>query len=130
MQPIDETQFTALGKRTTTFTQFDLISVGPELTSVTLHSEELTCFCPVTEQPDFYDVVIEIFPQGHTIETKTFKLYLQQFRDQKMFAEALACRIVNDIFDAARPRAVRASLTQQVRGGIQLKAVAERKQDE
>lgn len=130
MSAIDKSQFTALGKRATTFTQFDLIEVSKELTHVSLHSSELSSFCPVTEQPDFYDVLIEIEPNKHTIETKTMKLYLQKFRNQPMFAEALACIIANDIFDSAQPQAVKVSLTQQVRGGIQLKAVAERKQEQ
>ena len=130
MSFVDKSQFTALGKRATVFTQFDLIEVRPELTHVSMHSSELSSFCPVTEQPDFYDVLIEIEPDKYTIETKTMKLYLQKFRNEPMFAEAMACIIANDIFDAAKPRAIKVSLTQQVRGGIQLKAVAERKQDE
>lgn len=98
---------------------------APAVSVVTFRSNELTSHCPVTQQPDFYHIEIEYRPNKLCVESKSLKLYLQTFRDSAQFAEALAAEIAGDIDAALHPRRIRVTLTQQVRGGLQLTAVAE-----
>lgn len=92
---------------------------------VRFSTEELSSVCPVTNQPDLSSVVIEYEPDGHCIESKSLKLYLWSFRDQAIFAEALAAAIAGEVMESARPTWVRVSVTQRPRGGIQVETVSE-----
>lgn len=76
----------------------------PEYVSqVVFTSDELTSFCPVTEQPDFNTVVIEYYPDTLCVESKSLKLYLWTFRDERVFGEAPASAIAYDIFAKLQP---------------------------
>jgi 7-cyano-7-deazaguanine reductase len=94
---------------------------------VTFTSDELTSFCPVTHQPDFNHVTIEFSPDKLCVESKSLKLYLWSFREEAKFAEALAGEIAEDMFNALQPHWVKITLQQNIRGGLQLTAVAEKK---
>lgn len=94
---------------------------------VTFTSDELTSFCPVTHQPDFNHVTIEFSPDKLCVESKSLKLYLWSFREEAKFAEALAGEIAEDVFNALQPHWVKITLQQNIRGGLQLTAVAEKK---
>ncbi|RLE25653.1 MAG: preQ(1) synthase [Actinobacteria bacterium] len=103
------------------------VFAAPEhVTSVTFTNEELTSICPVTQQPDLATVVIEYVPNEWCVESKSLKLYLWQFRDRAVFAEALAAEIAGEIMATAMPHRVKVTLEQRQRGGIGLTAVAER----
>ena len=95
------------------------------VTSVRFTCDELTSMCPVTEQPDLSNVVIEYEPAAHCVESKSLKLFLWGFRDRAVFAEALAAEIAGEIMASAAPRRVRVTLTQRPRGGIEVQAIAE-----
>jgi 7-cyano-7-deazaguanine reductase len=98
---------------------------APPVSWVRFSSEELTSHCPVTHQPDFYRVFIEYRPAAVCVESKSLKLYLQTFRDSAQFAESLAAEIARDIDAAIAPHRVTVTLTQQIRGGLQLEVMAE-----
>ncbi len=98
----------------------------PLLSEVAFDTSEFTSFCPVTGQPDFQRVVIEYEPDKLCIESKSLKLYLWSFRSARAFCEALASRIANDVECATKARYVRVTIYQNPRGGIALKAVAEK----
>jgi 7-cyano-7-deazaguanine reductase len=51
-------------------------------------------------------------------------LYLWNFRDRAVFAEALAAEIAGEIMETAKPRKVTVTLTQRPRGGIEVQTVA------
>lgn len=114
------TTFRALGQPNSqpskTIETFDAPPVGV----VRFVTEELTAFCPVTHQPDFYNLTIEYVPALLCIESKSLKLYLQTFRESAQFAEHLAHEIATDIFNACRPRWVNVTVQQQRRGGLEL----------
>ncbi len=93
---------------------------------VTFTTRELTAFCPVTHQPDYYHLTISYQPDKKCVESKSLKLYVMTFRDSAAFAEALSVEIMNDIMNATQARHVRVELVQQVRGGLELKVVSER----
>ncbi len=99
---------------------------APErVTEVTFTSQELTCGCPITHQPDFYTTTIFYQPTTLCLESKSLKLYLWSFREETMFAESLASRIVGDVSAATKASYCRVTLKQQVRGGVSLEVVAE-----
>ena len=113
-------KYTSLGKTVTGFSKLDTIETHCK--SITYHSDQLTSACPVTGQPDFYDVTIELNADGFGIETKTLKLYLETFRDKQEFCEDLTVNICNTMFHLTSPHSCSVELVQRRRGGIQITA--------
>jgi 7-cyano-7-deazaguanine reductase len=99
---------------------------NPGVTEVVMTSDELTAMCPVTGQADFYAVRIQYAPKKRCLESKSLKIYLSRFRNEGVFAEALAVRIRDDVASALRLHrdAVTVKLTQKPRGGITINATA------
>lgn len=97
---------------------------SPGVDRVEMTSDEVTAFCPITKQPDFYTVTIEYHPNELCIESKSLKLYLMHFRNEYVFAEALAVEIKNKVLDTIKPRSCWVRVTQKSRGGIVIKAEA------
>ena len=86
-------------------------------------TNELTALCPITGQPDFYEMKLDYRPKGSLIESKSLKLYLWGFRDRGIFAEDLAATLLKDLVAACDPDEMTIDLTQQVRGGLQIRTV-------
>lgn len=99
---------------------------NPGVQTVELTSDELTAVCPVTGQPDLYVARIAYRPGSLCVESKSLKLYLAHFRNEGVFAEALAVKIKQDVAAAidVEPAAVTVTLTQKARGGIGITATA------
>ena len=99
---------------------------NPGVDRVELVSDELTAFCPITHQPDFYTATIEYRPRELCLESKSLKIYLSRFRNEGVFCEALAVKIRDDVADALGldVDGVRVRLTQKARGGITITASA------
>ena len=101
---------------------------APEhVTNVTFRTDEVMSLCPVTGQPDLSSLVVEYRPDQLCIESKSLKLYLWSFRDRKVFCEALAAEIADEIVRTVAPHEVRVVVTQHARGGIVTEATAERR---
>jgi len=79
---------------------------------------EFTSLCPVTGQPDFARIVITYVADRLCVELKSLKLYLQSYRDQGVFYEALVNRILDDLVSAVAPRRMEVRGEFTVRGGI------------
>ena len=97
---------------------------NPGVDRVELVSDELTAFCPITHQPDFYTATIAYEPVGLCLESKSVKIYLSRFHDQGVFCEALAVQIRDEVAEALeldRAR-VHVTLRQKARGGITITA--------
>jgi 7-cyano-7-deazaguanine reductase len=99
---------------------------NPGVSEVVMRSDELVAVCPVTGQPDLYVASIEFWPQGLCLESKSLKLYLNGFRNEGAFCEALAVRIRDDVAQALElpPDKVRVTLEQKARGGISITATS------
>jgi 7-cyano-7-deazaguanine reductase len=97
---------------------------NPGVSHVELTSDELVAVCPVTGQPDMYVASIEYSPGPLCLESKSLKLYLNGFRNEGAFCEALAVRIRADVAEALElpPEKVRVTLRQKARGGISITA--------
>ena len=99
---------------------------NPGVSHVEMTSDELTAVCPVTRQPDLYVARIEYWPGELCIESKSLKLYLNGYRNEDHFCEALAVKIRDDVAEAlalARGK-VRVTLEQKSRGGITITATS------
>ncbi len=103
----------------------EVFPAPPNVSIVKFTNDELNSMCPVTEQPDLSNVVIEYEPDEWCIESKSLKLYLWGFRDRAVFAEALAAEIAGEVMATAKPRWVKVTLTQRPRGGIEIEVTSE-----
>jgi 7-cyano-7-deazaguanine reductase len=93
--------------------------------TVTLHTEEFTCVCPLTGQPDFAGISIQYIPDKKILESKSLKIYLQSFRNEGTFHEHVVNVILDDIVAALSPRWCKISADFAVRGGIGISVEAE-----
>jgi 7-cyano-7-deazaguanine reductase len=105
-------------------TDLDTFPAPEGIGTVVMNCDELTSFCPVTGQPDFYTVTIEYDPDALCIESKSLKLFLWGFRDQALFCEQLAVDLRDRVVASIRPRRCVVTLRQKARGGISIDAVS------
>ncbi len=102
-------------------------SHGDTDATVEFTTNELTATCPITGQPDFYELKLSYLPGESLIESKSLKLYLWGFRDKGIFAEDLAATLLKDLVAACGPVEMTVDLIQQVRGGLQIRTVVRHK---
>ena len=97
---------------------------NPGVSHVEMTSDELVAVCPVTGQPDLYVATIDYSPGPLCLESKSLKLYLNGFRNEGAFCEALAVKIRDDAAEALELPSdkVRVTLRQKARGGISITA--------
>ncbi len=91
--------------------------------TVEFSTDELTAICPVTGQPDFYELKLTYRPRSRLLESKAMKLYLWGFREKGMFAEDMAASLLKDLVAVCDPVEMTVDLTQQVRGGLKIRTV-------
>lgn len=85
---------------------------------VEFSTDEFTCTCPMTGQPDFATIRISFVPDQHLVELKSLKLYLWSFRNEGHFHEDVTNIILNDLVKAIRPRRMTVVGEFNIRGGI------------
>ena len=88
--------------------------------TVTLESNEFTCLCPATGQPDFATITICYVPDQRILESKSLKLYLWSFRDEGHFHEHVTNVILDDLVAALDPIRCEVVGAFNVRGGISI----------
>jgi len=88
--------------------------------TVTLESNEFTCLCPATGQPDFATITIRYVPDRRILESKSLKLYLWSFRDEGHFHEHVTNVILDDLVAALDPIRCEVVGAFNVRGGISI----------
>jgi 7-cyano-7-deazaguanine reductase len=92
---------------------------APERDYEIVHTaHEFTSLCPVTGQPDFATLVVSYVPDATCVELKSLKVYLQSYRQQGVFYEALVNRVLEDLVRATAPRRMEVRGEFRVRGGI------------
>lgn len=79
---------------------------------------EFTSLCPVTGQPDFGTITFQYTPAELCVELKSLKLYLQRFRNEGIFYEAVTNRLLDDFVTACRPLRCKVIGSFTPRGGI------------
>ena len=79
---------------------------------------EFTSMCPKTGQPDFGTITITYVAERLCVELKSLKLYLQGYRTQGIFYEAVVNVILDDLVAALAPRRIEVRGEFNARGGI------------
>jgi len=79
---------------------------------------EFTCICPFSDFPDFATIRIEYVPNERCIELKSLKLYINSWREVKVFHEHVTNLILEDFVQACDPLSVEIQGDFNVRGNI------------
>ncbi|HVS70124.1 MAG TPA: preQ(1) synthase [Chthoniobacteraceae bacterium] len=87
---------------------YSILHVAPEFTSV----------CPKTGQPDFGTIKLSYVPEKLCVELKSYKLYLQSFRQCGIFYEDVTNRLLDDLVRALKPRSMTVTTEWTPRGGL------------
>lgn len=101
---------------------------NPERDYIIIHTApEFTSLCPKTGQPDFATIILEYIPDKICVELKSYKFYLQSFRNDGIFFEAVTNRILDDLVKVCKPRFMKITAKFNTRGGISSEIIAEQK---
>lgn len=79
---------------------------------------EFTAICPFSDFPDFAIIRLEYVPNQRCIELKSLKLYINSFRQVKIFHEHVINVILEDFVSACDPLSVEIEGDFHVRGNI------------
>ena len=102
---------------------------NPENNYIIQHvADEFTSLCPKTGHPDFGSVILTYVADAICIELKAYKIYLQGYRNEGIFYEAITNKILNDLVKLCSPRWMRVETLWSGRGGIHSNITAEYKQ--
>ena len=85
---------------------------------ITHEAPEFTSLCPKTGQPDFATIILEYIPDELCVELKSYKFYLNSFRNDGIYFEAVTNRILDDLVEVCKPHWMRVTAEFNVRGGI------------
>lgn len=79
---------------------------------------EFTSVCPKTGQPDFGTVVITYVPDQKCVELKSLKFYLNGYRNEGIFYEAITNKLLDDLVEVCEPRRMSVVTRWTPRGGL------------
>ena len=79
---------------------------------------EFTAVCPRTGQPDFATLTLIYVPDDLCLELKSYKLYLQSYRNKGIFHEHVTNAILVDLVTSCSPRRMTLIGEFNARGGI------------
>ena len=88
------------------------------LYNIRLTAPEFTSLCPVTGQPDFAYIIIDYIPKSFLVESKSFKLFLNSFRNHQAFHEDCTIFIAKKLVKLLTPIWLRIGGYWYPRGGI------------
>ena len=91
--------------------------VGKEIW-IEFEMPEFTAICPFSEFPDFAVIRLKYVPNTRCIELKSLKLYINSFREIKVFHEHVINIILEDFVKACDPLKVEIEGDFHVRGNI------------
>jgi 7-cyano-7-deazaguanine reductase len=74
---------------------------------ITITNAEFTCLCPRTGYPDFAEIELRYIPDKHCLELKSYKLYINKFRDRGIFHEEAVNEILENLVEVLRPRTLK-----------------------
>ena len=96
---------------------------------VEIITPEFTTLCPKTGQPDFAKITLKYCPNKLCVELKSYKLYMQSYRDQGAFHEAVTNKIADDLITLLNPNKLQIYAEFNVRGGIYTNVTVNHKWD-
>lgn len=71
---------------------------------ITVNFSEFTCLCPRSGYPDFAHIVVTYIPAKKIVELKSFKFYLNAFRNVYISHEEATNRIYAELKKKLKPR--------------------------
>lgn len=105
-------------KKTSPLLSFDFQKQGQGEHWISISSPEFTAICPFSDWPDFGSVIIEYVPNKKCLELKSFKLYINAFRNIKIFHETVTEVIFADFIESIKPLKARIIVDMNVRGNV------------
>ncbi len=87
---------------------------------------EFTCLCPKSGFPDFATIHIRYVPDRWCVELKALKLYINSYRNEGAFHEAVTNRILEDLDRLLGPVFIEVTGDFNVRGNIKTVVTARR----
>ncbi len=96
---------------------FEYEFVGNEIW-IEFEMPEFTAICPFSDFPDFATIKLKYVPNERCIELKSLKMYINSFREVKIFHEHLLNVILEDFIAACDPLKVEIEGDFNVRGNI------------
>ena len=91
--------------------------VGREV-RINFEITEFTAICPFSDFPDFATIRLEYIPNERCVELKSLKLYINSFREVKIFHEHVMNVILEDFVKACDPLSLELEGDFHVRGNI------------
>lgn len=79
---------------------------------------EFTAICPFSDFPDFATIRLEYVPNERCVELKSLKLYINSFREVKIFHEHVINVVLEDFVRACDPLSVEIEGDFNIRGNI------------
>ena len=79
---------------------------------------EFTCLCPRSGFPDFATIMINYTPDKYCVELKSLKLYINKFRNDRVFHEDVTNKIMDDLVELLDPKKMTVTADFNVRGNI------------
>ena len=96
---------------------FDYEYPGREIT-INFEIPEFTAICPFSDFPDFAVIRLQYVPNQLCVELKSLKLYINSFRNIKIFHEHVINVILEDFTRACDPLSVEIEGDFHIRGNI------------
>lgn len=91
---------------------------------------EFTCLCPRSGFPDFATINIQYVPDQWCVELKSLKLYINKFRNERIFHEDVTNRILDEMVELLSPKFMNVEADFNVRGNIHTVISASYSKDE
>ena len=91
---------------------------------------EFTCLCPRSGFPDFATIRINYTPGQWCVELKSLKLYINKYRNQRVFHEDVTNQILDDLVKLLDPKKITVEADFNVRGNIHTVVTASHSQKE
>ena len=85
---------------------------------IMIDDPEFTSVCPKTGLPDFGVISVKYMPDQWCLELKSFKYYMNAYRDLGVFQENVVNRILKDVVKACRPKWAVVEGAFRARGGL------------
>lgn len=118
-EQIDIEQMSADLKKVAPLETFGFQAMKPEGEHwISISSPEFTAICPFSDYPDFGTVHIEYVPSDKCLELKSFKLYINAFRELRIFHESVTELIFHDFCEVVQPKKARIKVEMNPRGNV------------
>src|SRR5437764_6428553 len=108
------TKFTEIEYWANQFHGYEIVIDDPEFTSV----------CPKTGLPDFGVIALRYMPDKLCLELKSYKEYLQSYRNLGIFQENIVNQVLEDVVRWAKPVWAEVKGDFRPRGGISTLVIA------